>query len=162
MTTLISKSLCFSTTILNYALLIIANFNWACSFLFHHSLFQHRQPGLPEAARSLGIWLPDRPAFGSLEKDEDEDEDNKSKCPVCLCSIGEGEEVKELRCEHVFHRECLDRWIGYDGHIHATCPLCRDNLAAPPRPLTELGEEVLVFKFTLFGARSDRETWWLR
>lgn len=161
MTTLFSKPLHFCTTLLNHALLIITNLKWACKFLFHHSLFQHRQPGLPEAARSLRIRLHERPTVETLEEDEDEDEDedNKMGCLVCLCSIEEGDEVKELRCEHVFHSECLERWTGYRHH-HATCPLCRHSLAAPPRSLTELREEVIVFKFTHFSTFSDRDGWW--
>ncbi|XP_075083566.1 putative E3 ubiquitin-protein ligase XERICO [Nicotiana tabacum] len=38
------------------------------------------------------------------------------KCAVCLCKIEEEEEVRELRCNHLFHRVCLDRWLGY-GHF---------------------------------------------
>lgn len=46
----------------------------------------------------------------------------KVKCVFCLCDIEEGEEVRELRCRHVFHRFCLDRWLEFGND---TCPLCR-------------------------------------
>ncbi|KAK1274230.1 E3 ubiquitin-protein ligase EL5 [Acorus gramineus] len=44
-------------------------------------------------------------------------------CAVCLCDFGGGVEQRRLtNCGHVFHRECLDRWVGHDRR---TCPLCR-------------------------------------
>ncbi|CAI9093341.1 OLC1v1028821C1 [Oldenlandia corymbosa var. corymbosa] len=50
-------------------------------------------------------------------------------CSVCFEAIGTGDEVRELsRCDHVFHRECLDTWID-SGRI--TCPLCRSMLLPP-------------------------------
>uniref|UniRef100_A0ACD5VHC9 Uncharacterized protein n=1 Tax=Avena sativa TaxID=4498 RepID=A0ACD5VHC9_AVESA len=53
-------------------------------------------------------------------------------CVFCLSRVDEGEEVRELRCRHVFHRECLDAWL---LRPRATCPLCRDRLlpSEPPR-----------------------------
>ncbi|XP_074569239.1 uncharacterized protein LOC141825750 [Curcuma longa] len=46
-------------------------------------------------------------------------------CVFCLSDIEEGEEVRELRCQHLFHRRCLDPWLALR---RATCPLCRDAL----------------------------------
>ncbi|KAF7091164.1 hypothetical protein CFC21_093804 [Triticum aestivum] len=53
-------------------------------------------------------------------------------CVFCLSRIDDGEEVRELRCRHIFHRECLDSWLLCP---RATCPLCRDRLlpCEPPR-----------------------------
>ncbi|XP_065012901.1 probable E3 ubiquitin-protein ligase RHA1A [Musa acuminata AAA Group] len=48
-----------------------------------------------------------------------------AECVFCLCDIEEGEEIRELRCRHLFHRSCLDRWL---VRRRATCPLCRDVL----------------------------------
>lgn len=50
-------------------------------------------------------------------------------CVFCLSRVDEGEEVRELRCRHVFHRACLDRWA---EHGQRTCPLCRTPLFPPP------------------------------
>ncbi|XP_010535779.1 PREDICTED: E3 ubiquitin-protein ligase ATL4 [Tarenaya hassleriana] len=58
-------------------------------------------------------------------------------CAVCLGSLEDEDEVRELRnCCHVFHRECIDRWLDYEEHDdgsgddnhHRTCPLCRAPL----------------------------------
>ncbi|KAK7407625.1 hypothetical protein VNO78_09582 [Psophocarpus tetragonolobus] len=80
-------------------------------------------------------------------------------CAVCLSKIGEGDEViRVMRCEHVFHRGCLERWVGFKN---ATCPLCRRIFLGPARPITSSGAEVLLFQFCCVKKDSP-ETWWLR
>ncbi|KAH7677474.1 Zinc finger RING/FYVE/PHD-type protein [Dioscorea alata] len=49
------------------------------------------------------------------------------ECVFCLCNIEEGEEIRELRCHHLFHKSCLDGWL---EHPHARCPLCRASLVS--------------------------------
>ncbi|KAJ9708049.1 hypothetical protein PVL29_000219 [Vitis rotundifolia] len=53
-------------------------------------------------------------------------EEGEEECVVCLCKIEGGEEIRELRCDHLFHRVCQDRWLQYK---HTTCPLCCGPLA---------------------------------
>ncbi|KAK9272667.1 hypothetical protein L1049_003043 [Liquidambar formosana] len=45
------------------------------------------------------------------------------ECTVCLSKFEEGEEIRELQCNHTFHKDCLDRWLQQD--YYANCPLCR-------------------------------------
>lgn len=75
--------------------------------------------------------------------------ENDDCCAVCLCSIGEGDEIRELKCGHVFHCPCLDRWVALG---HWTCPLCRNHVG---------DRQVLVFNFCEFGS-IDEGRWWLR
>nr|GMD15201.1 E3 ubiquitin-protein ligase RHA2B-like [Ipomoea batatas] len=81
------------------------------------------------------------------------------ECAVCLCKIEEGEEVRDLKCNHIFHRACLDRWLG-TGRV--TCPLCRTHVKPPTRRFQDdlHHQEVIVFDFC--SHRRDRCTWWLR
>ncbi|KAF8033359.1 hypothetical protein BT93_D2077 [Corymbia citriodora subsp. variegata] len=61
------------------------------------------------------------------------DQCREKVCAVCLSGIEGRHEVRELlNCSHVFHRECLDRWVEEN---QVTCPLCRCLLfpAATPR-----------------------------
>ncbi|XP_043699433.1 E3 ubiquitin-protein ligase RHA2B-like [Telopea speciosissima] len=99
--------------------------------------------------------------FKCSQSDSKDKED--VECAVCLCKIEEGEEIRELRCEHLFHRVCLDRWVGFQ---RSTCPLCRGSLA-PRRVVAGIGEEQgfaeeVILKFTFFSGYVGRCRWWLR
>ncbi|MBA0861601.1 hypothetical protein Goshw_029442 [Gossypium schwendimanii] len=49
--------------------------------------------------------------------------DPPDSCAVCFYDFEREDEIRRLmNCRHVFHRSCLDRWMGYD---RITCPLCR-------------------------------------
>lgn len=45
-------------------------------------------------------------------------------CPVCLEDLTTGIEFCKLRCSHVFHTSCIDRWC----ETSKTCPYCRYKL----------------------------------
>ncbi|GFF43604.1 E3 ubiquitin-protein ligase ZNRF3, partial [Aspergillus udagawae] len=47
--------------------------------------------------------------------------DGQFICVVCLESVLRSQEIRELKCLHVFHKECLDKWYLQD---HFNCPLC--------------------------------------
>ncbi|XP_050236920.1 RING-H2 finger protein ATL39 [Mercurialis annua] len=47
----------------------------------------------------------------------------KDECVICLKDFKEGDECRVLiRCNHIFHKACIDRWTVSDAH----CPICRD------------------------------------
>uniref|UniRef100_A0A7N1A5K7 RING-type E3 ubiquitin transferase n=1 Tax=Kalanchoe fedtschenkoi TaxID=63787 RepID=A0A7N1A5K7_KALFE len=52
------------------------------------------------------------------------------QCAICLSDM-EDEDVLRLLtvCCHVFHQECIDRWLG----TQRTCPVCRANLSNPEK-----------------------------
>uniref|UniRef100_A0A0E0JGS4 RING-type domain-containing protein n=1 Tax=Oryza punctata TaxID=4537 RepID=A0A0E0JGS4_ORYPU len=81
-------------------------------------------------------------------------------CVFCLSRVDDGEEVRELRCRHVFHRACLDAWLVLP---RATCPLCRDCLlppCEPPRsfPLDYYNDDDVHFGFNDFSITSSTTT----
>ncbi|XP_054791166.1 RING-H2 finger protein ATL60-like [Prosopis cineraria] len=142
---------------------------WVLEFLLYHPFYSmrvhHHQPLLQEfhqivteeeeeeEEEELEIWR----AGGEEEEEVD--------CAVCLSKIGEGDEIRVLRCEHVFHRLCLNQWIGFSNF---TCPLCRDFLGCGIRTVLS-GERgiranrVLFFKFSSFSSdNSESQNWWLR
>ncbi|GAB4828947.1 hypothetical protein Ancab_018608 [Ancistrocladus abbreviatus] len=80
------------------------------------------------------------------------------ECGVCLYEIEVGEEIRELRCDHLFHKVCLDRWR-MTGHT--ICPLCRGPLA-PPATVAEDGAEVLLLQFSSCSWNRHDDNWWLR
>ncbi|KAF1797689.1 hypothetical protein FB192DRAFT_1290541 [Mucor lusitanicus] len=44
------------------------------------------------------------------------------QCLVCLDEFAFKQPVRVLKCHHVFHRECVDRWL---CEAHNSCPVCR-------------------------------------
>ncbi|XP_050204652.1 E3 ubiquitin-protein ligase RHA2B-like [Mercurialis annua] len=49
-----------------------------------------------------------------------------AECAVCLSEFGDGDYVRKLvKCKHVFHRDCVDKWL---QQYLATCPLCRTKV----------------------------------
>lgn len=128
----------------NHVILIATHFKQVLNLLLHHSFPQESDSSNQE----LSIR---RYSCNSGCRKETE-------CAVCLCKIEEGEEIRELRCDHLFHRVCLDRWVGYK---RATCPLCRGSIIPWRRTAAEHGVQVLLFKYCSFNP-GDRQTWWLR
>jgi hypothetical protein len=68
-----------------------------------------------------------------LEPDEKEEEevnhddvDNSDlfSCTICIGDYEEGETLRRLPCNHVFHQSCIDPWM----EQHTTCPNCRRGL----------------------------------
>ena len=49
-------------------------------------------------------------------------------CRICTEEYVPGARLRQLPCHHIFHRDCIDEWI---GKRHATCPVCRMNLLEP-------------------------------
>ena len=48
----------------------------------------------------------------------------RMECSVCKEEFSEGDTVKQLVCEHLFHAGCIGPWV----ESHCTCPLCRRSL----------------------------------
>lgn len=67
--------------------------------------------------------------FGDITDRLAEESKSCDTCAVCLNKLIVQDEVRELRnCCHVFHRECIDRWVDHDHQNQTTCPLCRAPL----------------------------------
>jgi E3 ubiquitin-protein ligase RHA2 len=73
------------------------------------------------------------------------------QCMFCLTDMSDGEEMRELRCQHIFHRACLDEWL---EHRWATCPICRDCLLAHVD-----GDEMDETRLALISYFD--ENWWM-
>ncbi|KAG8658974.1 hypothetical protein MANES_02G000700v8 [Manihot esculenta] len=64
--------------------------------------------------------------FSSILKTLGKGDDEEYICSVCLDSTRNKDGIRELcNCSHVFHKECLDKWVDV-GQV--TCPLCRSTL----------------------------------
>ncbi|KAI8710465.1 hypothetical protein NCS52_01563500 [Fusarium sp. LHS14.1] len=43
-------------------------------------------------------------------------------CAICIEVLGDQDDVRRLKCKHVFHTSCIDSW--FQKH-HVDCPLCK-------------------------------------
>jgi hypothetical protein len=51
------------------------------------------------------------------------------ECPVCLHDFEDREPCCKLVCGHIFHRDCINRWLARGSR---SCPICRMDAGAPP------------------------------
>ncbi|XP_057545848.1 RING-H2 finger protein ATL39-like [Amaranthus tricolor] len=47
--------------------------------------------------------------------------DDEKRCSICLDDYEDGEMVEFLDCFHLFHGDCIDKWLP----LSQTCPVCR-------------------------------------
>ncbi|KAJ1411010.1 Zinc finger, RING-type [Sesbania bispinosa] len=45
-------------------------------------------------------------------------------CCICLAKYENNDELRELPCSHLFHKDCVDKWL----KINALCPLCKSEI----------------------------------
>jgi len=71
----------------------------------------------------LPSFIPPPPSSSSLYNDNNDDE-NGVMCSICLEPFESEEEVawsKHMKCQHIFHADCLEQWL----MKHDDCPICR-------------------------------------
>ncbi|RJE18101.1 RING finger domain protein [Aspergillus sclerotialis] len=47
--------------------------------------------------------------------------DGQFNCAVCLDPVLPSQNIRELKCPHIFHKDCLEKWYLKN---HYNCPLC--------------------------------------
>ncbi|GJN37300.1 hypothetical protein PR202_gb26236 [Eleusine coracana subsp. coracana] len=73
----------------------------------------------------MGRWAQD--GAGVLAAGTDKERTISSEdavCCICLSKFSNDEDLRELPCAHVFHMECVDKWL----EINALCPLCKAEI----------------------------------
>jgi len=72
-----------------------------------------------------------RNVLGRFQKIKPTDPIIHEKCVICLDNYEHGTYKRVLKCGHVFHKKCVDRWFcklsEYDKDL--TCPICRKKVA---------------------------------
>ncbi|EXL39385.1 hypothetical protein FOCG_18009 [Fusarium oxysporum f. sp. radicis-lycopersici 26381] len=107
-------------------------------FLLIKSLYHHRQPQRDiEAAKpspkdavdlqTLNNANPSRKyeAVKGLKKQAtwaSTQSNSAEVCAICIEVLGDQDDVRRLKCKHVFHTSCIDSW--FRKH-HVDCPLCK-------------------------------------
>eukprot|EP00802_Teleaulax_amphioxeia_P016071 Tamp_16179.p1 GENE.Tamp_16179~~Tamp_16179.p1 ORF type:complete len:366 (-),score=40.75 Tamp_16179:223-1320(-) len=72
------------------------------------------------------------PGFGTPPRLDEE-------CLVCLESFQEGDRISRLACSHIFHTECITKWMvsRLNANQVGTCPHCNHQVAFPVYAGTE-------------------------
>ncbi|KHN41607.1 E3 ubiquitin-protein ligase ATL41 [Glycine soja] len=97
---------------------------------------RHRHAEPPNAGLDPAI-IASLPTFASRTKVLENGGDGGGggatvvECAVCLSAL-EGEEKAKLlpNCNHFFHVDCIDKWLG----SHSTCPICRAEVKPQLQP----------------------------
>ena len=45
-------------------------------------------------------------------------------CVICINKIESNEYIRKLKCNHLFHKKCVDNWLKKNID-NPSCPLCR-------------------------------------
>jgi hypothetical protein len=51
-------------------------------------------------------------------------EDSNLECSICLNKFSDNNKGYELKCEHIFHKDCIKEWM----ERSKTCPICRIDI----------------------------------
>lgn len=49
-------------------------------------------------------------------------------CNICLEDYQDEDEVRILKCDHVYHPKCIDKWLESSNK----CPVCKDDISSNP------------------------------
>jgi hypothetical protein len=55
---------------------------------------------------------------------DDNLKDSSNKCSICQDNYNNNDNVKILKCNHIYHSDCIDNWLGNHSH---KCPYCRES-----------------------------------
>ena len=48
------------------------------------------------------------------------------ECTICLLQYTEETKKATEECQHIFHQECIDKWLLENNY---KCPICRKSIA---------------------------------
>ncbi|KAI3857768.1 hypothetical protein MKX03_023991 [Papaver bracteatum] len=82
-------------------------------------------------------------------------------CSICLDKYAENEELRELPCSHLFHADCVDKWL----KMNAACPLCKRGVkgnsveTSSSSRLVHLGYFSFYFILVHLGVYISHSSW---
>ncbi|CAK9042362.1 unnamed protein product [Durusdinium trenchii] len=50
--------------------------------------------------------------------------DEPTTCPICQEPYAQGDQLKELPCQHRIHEGCIEKWL----EVSVNCPVCNQSL----------------------------------
>nr|XP_016515871.1 PREDICTED: RING-H2 finger protein ATL46-like [Nicotiana tabacum] len=72
-------------------------------------------------------------------------------CAICLLEFEHGDKGRKIKsCSHIFHENCLDKWLMHGKGQNSNCPVCR-SVIIPNYMVEEIQEvEDGGLRFNLF------------
>ena len=67
------------------------------------------------------------------------------ECSICLNPVRYTRRSKQLDCGHLYHKECIDRWM----EVGNTCPMCRSLVQTPKFKVTIRIENTVTNNVTI-------------
>ena len=110
----------------NFASNFISNFINPLTRIVFINNMQNQHQGNPPASQTA----IDKCKHFKMEKkyckknDKDPNKLEYPECSICLMEINEGQDTILIPCGHMFHDNCVTKWL----KMHNTCPLCRFEL----------------------------------
>lgn len=91
------------------------------------------------AKKRMGGWIDDETQFTNghfsginmiYDNDTTKPKYDADRCVICLVEFKQGDEITELKCNHIFHTDCIARWITtpQTNKKNKNCPFCNTNL----------------------------------
>jgi hypothetical protein len=78
----------------------------------------------PSAQQKFKLKLKKIKMNKNLFANNDKGKNEKPICCICLRTMKINDEVSLLKCQHLFHFKCLDKWI----ETKEDCPICRNKI----------------------------------
>ena len=73
---------------------------------------------------AAGLSEEQREAVPTRAYERQRGETENATCSVCLSQLEDGEPAKTLGCKHVYHPECINRWL----ERSRLCPVCKRDV----------------------------------
>ena len=54
-----------------------------------------------------------------------ESSSTQTQCIICLCDYDQEDIIRILQCNHIFHKDCIDKWLLNEKTY---CPICRQEV----------------------------------
>eukprot|EP01116_Phalansterium_solitarium_P013470 TRINITY_DN30835_c0_g1_i1.p1 TRINITY_DN30835_c0_g1~~TRINITY_DN30835_c0_g1_i1.p1 ORF type:complete len:300 (-),score=82.92 TRINITY_DN30835_c0_g1_i1:45-944(-) len=115
--------MCVALVVIQSLLLLFVLFSCClscCSFVLRMSMPSVAPPG---ASKKVIQALP----HGKFRQLDTAISPADATCAICLGDYEEGEQLRYLPCEHHFHSDCVDQWLG----MNKSCPLCKRLIDTP-------------------------------
>lgn len=101
----------------------------------YNNLIQYIQEYCSDNIINIFIYNTNKNSSKSLLKNLDLNSyykcnENNIECTICINKIQPNEYVRKLKCNHNFHKKCIDHWLieSMKSCEFVSCPYCRTNI----------------------------------